>query len=54
MCQKDLISNILVAKNKTTNLIFGHPLGYLTCALDILIENARYFGYVFFKTFLIV
>jgi hypothetical protein len=54
MCEDDLISNILMAKNKTTNLIFGHSLGYLTCALDILIENASHFGYVFFKTFLIV
>jgi hypothetical protein len=54
MCEEDLISNILVAKNKTTNLIFGHFLGYLTYALDILIENASHFGYVFLKTFLTV
>jgi hypothetical protein len=54
MCQKGSYIKHLVAKNKTTNLIFGHSLGYLTCALDILNENARYFGYVFFKTFLIV
>jgi predicted alpha/beta superfamily hydrolase len=54
MCKKDLISNNLVAKNKTTNLIFGHSLGYLTCALDILIENASHFKYVFFKTFLTI
>jgi hypothetical protein len=54
MCKKDLLSNILVAKNKITNLIFGHSLGYLTCALDILIENASHFAYVFFKTFLAV